>query len=97
MNKFHTDRIDKILVFGSSEKKSEQKTPDYFQLVYVISNDTNSSTGYTRLAEPRKLQYLPMDAISGRPDYSPKISVDEIISTDLWKLYINVPGGRDVQ
>jgi hypothetical protein len=86
--------------FGNSKKKaekSEQKTPDYFQLVYVTSNDLNSSNGYIQLAQPRKLQYLPMDSVSGRPDYFPKISVDELISNDLWKLYIDAPGSHDIR
>jgi hypothetical protein len=93
----HTVESTKSWFFGSSEKKPEQKTPDYFALVYIISNHSNSSAGYIRLAEPRRLQYLPMDSVSGRPDYFPKISVDELISNDLWKLYIDAPGSRDIQ
>jgi hypothetical protein len=83
--------------FGSSEKKLEQKPPDYFKLVYVVTKDSNGTAGYIRLLEPRKLQYLPMDSVSGRPDYFPKISIDELISNDLWKLYIDAPGSHDIQ
>ncbi|CAF1584799.1 unnamed protein product [Didymodactylos carnosus] len=85
-------------LFGSLSKESKKQTPhDYFEIAYVPSEELNSSKGYIRLVEPRKLQYLPMDSISGRPDYFPKISVDELISNDIWKLYIDAPGSEDIQ